>query len=106
MVTQHAIQSVTTAINHAHCTGIGVIERGHINCAAVQFHFVIATNGPPAKTADTQKFGLFFRAMLENGGYLAPSQFEAGFMSAAHGENELEITVRAAEQAFRQIRKA
>ncbi|MGQ0604083.1 MAG: glutamate-1-semialdehyde 2,1-aminomutase [Anaerolineales bacterium] len=64
------------------------------------------TNWATAKIADTKKFGAFFRAMLEGGVYLAPSQFEAGFMSAAHGENELEITVRAAEQAFRQIRKA
>jgi glutamate-1-semialdehyde 2,1-aminomutase len=63
------------------------------------------TNWATAKTADTEKFGVFFRAMLENGVYLASSQFEAGFMSAAHGENELEITARAAEQAFRRIHK-
>jgi glutamate-1-semialdehyde 2,1-aminomutase len=64
------------------------------------------TNWAAAKAADTKKFGAFFRAMLENGVYLAPSQFEAGFMSATHREKELEITVRAAEQAFRQICEA
>ena len=61
------------------------------------------TNWATAKTADTQKFGAFFRAMLESGVYLAPSQFEAGFMSAAHGEKEIEITVWAAGVALKGI---
>ena len=43
----------------------------------------------------------FFRAMLEGGVYLAPSQFEAGFLSSAHGPAELDLTLRAAEGAFR-----
>ena len=60
-------------------------------------------NWATAKTSDTKKFGVFFQDMLEGGVYLAPSQFEAGFMSTAHGEKELEITVQAAEQAFRRI---
>ena len=61
------------------------------------------TNWATAKTCDTQKFGKFFRAMLEQGVYLAPSQFEAGFMSLAHGEEEIDATIAAARQAFRQI---
>ena len=60
------------------------------------------TNWATAKTADTQKFGAFFRAMLENGVYLAPSQFEAGFLSLAHGEAEIAVTIKAAEKAFKQ----
>jgi len=60
-------------------------------------------NWATAKSADTKKFGAFFRAMLAGGVYLAPSQFEAGFMSAAHGEREIEITVRAAETALKDI---
>jgi glutamate-1-semialdehyde 2,1-aminomutase len=63
-------------------------------------------NWATAKTADTKKFGAFFQAMLEQGVYLAPSQFEAGFMSIAHGEVELNTTVAAAESAFRRIRAA
>ena len=59
------------------------------------------TNLATAKTADTKKFGVFFRAMLESGVYLAPSQFEAGFMSAAHSEKEIGITVQAAESALK-----
>jgi glutamate-1-semialdehyde 2,1-aminomutase len=38
--------------------------------------------------------------MLENGVYVAPSQYEAGFLSTAHGEAEIELTVQAAELAF------
>jgi len=60
---------------------------------------------PSAKAADTRRFGLFFRAMLEAGVYLAPSQFEAGFLSAAHGAAELDLTLRAAEGAFRVVAK-
>jgi len=57
-------------------------------------------NWTTAKVSDTQKFAAFFRAMLESGVYLAPSQFEAGFMSTAHGEAEIKATVAAAERAF------
>ncbi len=53
-----------------------------------------------AKRSDSNKYALFFRAMLENGVYLAPSQFEAGFLSLAHSEQDIERTVRAAEVAF------
>jgi glutamate-1-semialdehyde 2,1-aminomutase len=62
------------------------------------------TNWSTAKTCDTQRFGIFFRAMLEQGVYLAPSQFEAGFMSLAHGEEEINATIEAARKAFHQIK--
>ncbi len=61
------------------------------------------TNWATAKAADTKKYAAFFRAMLESGVYLAPSQFEAGFLSTAHGEAEITATVQAAERAFRAI---
>ena len=51
--------------------------------------------------SDTQRYARFFRAMLERGVYLPPSQFEAAFVSLAHGDAEIDETVRAAEQAFR-----
>src|SRR5712671_4364313 len=53
-----------------------------------------------AATADTETFGRFFRAMLESGIYLPPSQFEAAFLSAAHTEQDLQQTIAAAKQAF------
>ncbi|MGA2477627.1 MAG: glutamate-1-semialdehyde 2,1-aminomutase [Spirochaetia bacterium] len=53
-----------------------------------------------AKKSDTARFSRYFRRMLEEGVYLAPSQFEAGFVSTAHGPAEVEATLKAAEIAF------
>jgi glutamate-1-semialdehyde 2,1-aminomutase len=49
---------------------------------------------------DQERFKHFFHLMLNNGVYLAPSAFEAGFVSAAHGEQEIEHTLSAAKAAF------
>ena len=57
-----------------------------------------------AKSSDTRRFARFFHAMLEAGISLPPAQFEAAFVSLAHGEQEIDATVRAAEQAFRASR--
>jgi len=51
---------------------------------------------------DRERFNRFFHAMLERGIYLAPSAYEAGFVSAAHGAREIEETLAAARAAFRQ----
>jgi glutamate-1-semialdehyde 2,1-aminomutase len=53
-----------------------------------------------AKQCREDRFRAFFAAMLEGGVYLAPSAFEAGFVSLAHGEAEIDATLAAAEQAF------
>jgi glutamate-1-semialdehyde 2,1-aminomutase len=53
-----------------------------------------------AKRSDTARFGRFFRAMLERGIYLAPSQFEAAFVSAAHTEEDVRKTTAAAREAI------
>jgi glutamate-1-semialdehyde 2,1-aminomutase len=58
------------------------------------------TDWESAKRCDTAHFGRFFRAMLEQGIYLAPSQFEAAFVSAAHTEADIGKTIDAARQAF------
>lgn len=58
---------------------------------------------PTAKTSDTQRFGKFFRAMLENGVYLAPSQFEAGFVSSAHTSEIIDQTIEVAQRAFQAL---
>ena len=49
---------------------------------------------------DSQRYARFFHGMLEHGVYLAPSAFEAGFISIAHGRAELDATLAAAEKAF------
>ena len=58
------------------------------------------TDWGSAEKSDTKAFGRFFRAMLENGIYLPPSQFEAAFLGAAHSEKDVEETIAAAKQAF------
>lgn len=51
-------------------------------------------------TCDKERFNRFFHLMLDQGVYLAPSAFEAGFVSAAHAEEELSLTMAAARKAF------
>ena len=58
------------------------------------------TDYDSAKRSDTARFGRFFRAMLERGIYLAPSQFEAAFLSAAHSAEDIQKTIAAAREAF------
>jgi glutamate-1-semialdehyde 2,1-aminomutase len=58
------------------------------------------TDWESAKRSDTARFGKFFHFMLEHGVYLAPSQFEAGFVSAAHSEEDIRHTVEAAREFF------
>jgi glutamate-1-semialdehyde 2,1-aminomutase len=56
-----------------------------------------------AKKSDTKKFARFFREMLDSGINLAPSQFEAGFMSLAHSQADIDKTARAAYESFKEI---
>ena len=53
------------------------------------------------KVADKARFGKFFQKMLANGVYLAPSQFEAGFISTMHTDDVIDATIAAATEAFR-----
>ena len=58
------------------------------------------TDYESAKRSDTERFGRFFRLMLDRGIYLAPSQFEAAFLSAAHSEADIDATLEAAAECF------
>ena len=58
------------------------------------------TDWTSAAKSDTEAFARFFRAMLDKGVYLPPSQFEAAFLSAAHTEKDIHHTISAARQAF------
>jgi glutamate-1-semialdehyde 2,1-aminomutase len=58
------------------------------------------TDWESAKKCDTARFGKFFHFLLERGVYIAPSQFEAGFVSAAHSEEDIRETVKAAREFF------
>jgi glutamate-1-semialdehyde 2,1-aminomutase len=56
-----------------------------------------------ATACDVARFRAFFHAMLARGQYLAPSAFEAGFVSAAHGEGDIDATLAAAAEVLSQI---
>jgi glutamate-1-semialdehyde 2,1-aminomutase len=60
-------------------------------------------NVADAMTSDRERFRKFFHAMLDEGIYFAPSQFESGFISTAHTAADIEKTVRAAAQALRTL---
>jgi glutamate-1-semialdehyde 2,1-aminomutase len=82
-------------------------ETGHAACGGQisgMFGFFF-TEGPvhnyeDAKKSDTAKFGRFHRGMLEHGVYLAPSQFEAGFTSLAHTDEDIDRTLAAAREVM------
>jgi glutamate-1-semialdehyde 2,1-aminomutase len=60
-------------------------------------------NFDDAKTSDLTLFSAFYRGMLELGIYLAPSQFEALFVSAAHDKTHIESTIRAVETVLKRL---
>jgi glutamate-1-semialdehyde 2,1-aminomutase len=78
-----------------------------VNCAGSMFTLFFTdgpvTDWPSAKKSDTGKFAKYFREMLEAGVYLAPSQFEAAFVSLVHRQEDLERLVEAAGKALRNI---
>ena len=85
-------------------------DTGHAACGGSisgMFGFFF-TEGPvhnyeDAKKCDLAKFGRFHRAMLEQGIYLAPSQFEAGFTSLAHTDEDVDRTIAAAKAVMSQL---
>lgn len=76
-----------------------------VECAGGMFGFVFTDEGPvrsfaQVAKADTRKFKKFFHGMLGEGVYLAPSAFEAAFVSAAHGDDEISATLEAARKVL------
>jgi glutamate-1-semialdehyde 2,1-aminomutase len=97
------LERLTTAL----CSEWGRIVRGHharigsLFCTFFTEREVV--DYASAKTSDTKRYARFFHAMLEHGVYLAPSQFEVGFLSLAHTEQDIEQTLRAAAEAVRTL---
>jgi glutamate-1-semialdehyde 2,1-aminomutase len=70
------------------------------------FGLVFSEDGPIRRfdqvaAANIDRFTAFFHGMLAEGVYLAPSAYEAGFVSAAHGDEEISATIAAASRVFR-----
>jgi glutamate-1-semialdehyde 2,1-aminomutase len=80
--------------------GVEICQKrvGSMSCLYFTGHDVY--DFPTALTSNVRRFTAYFQTMLENGVYLAPSQFEAGFVSLAHSEEDLERTFAAADRAF------
>lgn len=62
------------------------------------------TDYSTACTSNTEYFSSFFKSMLENGIYIAPSQYEAAFISAAHSEKDIELTLEFAQKSIQSIK--
>ncbi|MBL8303761.1 MAG: aspartate aminotransferase family protein, partial [Ideonella sp.] len=75
------------------------------DCEGGMFGFFFARALPQnygaVMATDKERFNRFFHQMLDRGVYLAPAMYEAGFVSAAHGAEEIAATLRAAAEAFR-----
>jgi glutamate-1-semialdehyde 2,1-aminomutase len=74
---------------------------GSLNC--MFFTETPVVDYDTAKTSDTERFAKYFRLMLDQGINLAPSQFEAAFVSMAHTDEDIERTVEAARKAMKQL---
>jgi len=109
LIQQPGFHDALERSTHALCDGLETAARE----AGIAFHTTRAPGmfglyfreGPvesfaDAMGSDTQRFNRFFHGMLERGVYLAPSAFEAGFMSSAHGEAEIAQTIEAARATF------
>ncbi len=79
--------------------GLAVMQR--VGAMATLFMSQTAVaNLAEASECDTERYGAYFRHMLERGIYVPPSQFEAIFVSLAHGDEEIDRTVEAAAEFF------
>jgi glutamate-1-semialdehyde 2,1-aminomutase len=84
----------------AHATGIDVYQTRVGSMMGLFFQQGPVTDYESAKRSDTARYARWFHGMLEAGVYLAPSQFEAAFVGAAHGDAEIEATIAAARRVM------
>ncbi|HEY4978096.1 MAG TPA: glutamate-1-semialdehyde 2,1-aminomutase [Candidatus Acidoferrum sp.] len=89
-----------TALTEA---GIKARINGFGSLSTLFFTSNAVTNYEEARTSNTKMYGAFFREMLNRGIFLAPSQFEAAFVSACHTEADIERTISAAKDALKTI---
>jgi glutamate-1-semialdehyde 2,1-aminomutase len=93
-------EGLRTAI---HETGVPRVVNQFGSMFTLFFTTDSVTDYASAKTSDTAKFGRFHAAMLEEGIYLPPAQFEAAFLSDAMGDAEIELLVEAAHRSLRSL---
>ncbi len=93
-------QMLAAILDAAHAAGVPMVG----DCEGGMFGFFFASELPQnyaeVMATDRERFNRFFHAMLDGGVYLAPALYEAGFISAAHGDAEVETMARAARRAL------
>ncbi|MCY3818576.1 MAG: glutamate-1-semialdehyde 2,1-aminomutase [Gammaproteobacteria bacterium] len=108
-----AFYSRLAAQTKALTDGLGELARGHnvavrINSVCGMFSLFFTSQAQVAtfedvSRCDVARYNRFFHAMLDAGVYFAPSAFESAFVSGAHTETEIEVTLAAADRAFAQL---
>ncbi len=86
--------------------GVPLLARSEGGMFGFYFHEGPVDDFAQAQQSDAAAFRRFFAAMLEEGVYLAPSPYEAGFVSLAHRPKDIEITLEAARRALRKVARA
>ena len=84
-------------------TGVGVYSTRVGSMFSMFFSSGPVVDYETAQKSDTAKFNRYFHSMLKRGIYLAPSQFEAGFLSLAHSQEDLDKTLEAAAKTFKEL---
>ncbi len=87
----------------AHEAGVKFSAQNVGGMFGLYFRATPPTNYDEVMQCDKEAFNRFFHAMLDEGVYLAPSAFEAGFVSAAHSDDDIAATLKAAKNAFARI---
>ena len=112
LVEQPGFQDRVAATTRALIEGLAAVARNAgvaFSAQSIGSMFgIYFRHAPPTRFAevmqcDRERFNRYFHAMLARGVYLAPSAYEAGFVSAAHGASEIEATLEAARAAFREV---
>jgi glutamate-1-semialdehyde 2,1-aminomutase len=97
-LTAHLVEGLLEAANVA---GVAVRINRVGSMFTVFFTSAPVTDYQTARASDTDRYGGFFRAMLERGVYFPPSQFEACFVSLVHTFKDIDETIKAAREAFK-----
>ena len=87
----------------AEAAGVAVQLQRIGSMACCYFNDAPVHNMADAMKSDRERFGKYFHGMLEAGVYVAPSQFEAGFISAAHDEAAIERTIEVAARVMKTL---
>jgi len=97
-------QSLATGLREAAASSGVTVQQNRVgSMQTLFFTSTPVTDYATAKTADTEKYAGFFHGMLKRGVYLAPSQFEAGFVSTAHTVEAIEQTVSVAAAVMQEM---